>query len=109
MADRGPYAEVARYCAEHRQAVDQVFATLEYFDGVNFAARCHAPAVFSVGLLDRVCPPSTVYAAYNHYAGPKQMVDWDFNDHEGGGADQILRQLTFLAETWKGQGESRVL
>jgi cephalosporin-C deacetylase len=100
LADRGPYTEVARYCAQHRQPVDQVFTTLSYFDAVNFASRCRQPALFSAALADRVCPPSTVYAAYNHYAGPKQIVDWEFNDHEGGGADQVLRQLEFLRRHW---------
>ena len=47
--------------------VEQVFKTLSYFDGVNFAARAHAPALFSVALMDAVCPPATVFAAYNAY------------------------------------------
>lgn len=29
----------------------------------------HGPALFSVGLIDPKCPPSTVYVAFNHYAG----------------------------------------
>ena len=48
-------------------------STLAYFDGVNFAARATAEALFSVGLMDDICPPSTVYAAYNAYAGPKAI------------------------------------
>ncbi|MER3443975.1 MAG: acetylxylan esterase, partial [Meiothermus sp.] len=68
-----PYNEIAAFCRVHRDKVGQVFATLAYFDGVNFAARATAPALFSVGLMDDVCPPSTVYAAYNHYAGPKEI------------------------------------
>ena len=58
--------------------------TLPYFDGVNFAARAKAPALFSVGLMDEVCPPSTVFAAYNHYAGPKEIEVYPFNGHEQG-------------------------
>jgi len=100
VSDRGPYAEVARYCATHRQAVDEVFATLRYFDAMAFAARCRAPALFSVALMDRVCPPSTVYAAYNHYVGDKRMVVWEFNDHEGGGNHQVRHQMTFLRTVW---------
>ncbi|GAB3524714.1 acetylxylan esterase [Phytohabitans suffuscus] len=96
ISDRGPYTEVARWCASHRRPAAEVFATLAYFDGMSFAARCAAPALFSVALMDRVCPPSTVYAAYHHYAGPKEMVVWEFNDHEGGGPHQVRRQLDFL-------------
>ena len=38
---------------------------------MNFAPRARARALFSAGLMDDVCPPSTVFAAYNHYGGPK--------------------------------------
>jgi len=98
VSDRGPYAEVARYCASHRLPVATVFDTLRYFDGMAFAARCQTPALFSVALMDRVCPPSTVYAAYNHYGGDKRMVVWEFNDHEGGGSHQTSHQLAFLRQ-----------
>jgi cephalosporin-C deacetylase len=50
--------------------------------------------------MDNVCPPSTVFAAYNHYLGPKQIRVWPFNVHEGGGAFQIAEQLRILAQTW---------
>ena len=104
IAERGPYTEIARFCAEHRRPVANVFATLSYFDAVNFAARCNVPALFSAALSDHVCPPSTVYAAYNHYAGPKQIVEWEFNDHEGGGSDQTLQQIAFLRGLWEAGG-----
>ena len=67
VCEGNPYDEITRYLSVRRQAVDQVFATLSYFDGVNFAKRATAPAYFSVALLDVTCPPSTVYAAFNHY------------------------------------------
>ena len=100
VSDRGPYAEVARYCASHRLPVTTVLDTLRYFDAVAFAARCQVPALFSVALMDRVCPPSTVYPAYNHYGGDKRMVVWEFNDHEGGGSHQTGHQLAFLRALW---------
>jgi cephalosporin-C deacetylase len=96
-----PYAELVTYCKTHRDHVDRVFTTLSYFDGVNFAARATAPALFSVALMDAVCPPSTVYAAYNHYTGPKQITVWPYNGHEGGAAFQQVEQLRFLADLFK--------
>lgn len=45
-----------------------------YVDTVNFAARCKAEAILSVGFIDRTCPPTSIYAAYNVLAGPKSMV-----------------------------------
>ena len=100
ITDADPYGEIARYCRVHRDRVETVFATLDYFDGVNFAARATAPALFSVGLMDEGCPPSTVFAAYNHYAGPKTMRVWPFNRHEGGESYQTEHKLRFLAERW---------
>lgn len=45
-----------------------------YVDAVNFASRCRAEAIMSVGFIDTVCPPSTCYAAYNCLKGPKQII-----------------------------------
>lgn len=98
MTDREPYHEVVRYLSVHRGASAGVFETLSYFDGVNFARRVSAPSLFSVGLLDPVCPPSTVYAAFNHVdRDDKQMRVYDFNEHEGGQAFQWDEQALFLA------------
>ena len=69
----------------HRGEVDQVFSTLSYLDVVNHAKRVTAPALFSVGLVDDITPASTVFAAFNHYAGPKQIEVYPFNGHDGGG------------------------
>jgi cephalosporin-C deacetylase len=78
--------EISKYLAAHREKIEQVFHTLSYFDGVNFAARAKCPTLFSVGLMDEVCPPSTVYAAYNHWAGEKDIRVYEYSHHEGGGA-----------------------
>jgi cephalosporin-C deacetylase len=96
ITDSPPYGELARYCRTHRHHEERVFATLAYFDGVNFAPRARAPALFSVGLMDLTCPPSTVFAAYNHYAGPADIRVWRYNDHEGGEAFHQAEQLRFL-------------
>jgi cephalosporin-C deacetylase len=93
ITDEDPYAELGRFCAVHRTRVEDVFATLDYFDGLNFAARARTPARFSVGLRDGITPASTVFAAYNHYAGPKDIAVWPFNAHEGGESHQALDQL----------------
>ena len=100
LTDADPYGEIARFCKIHRERVETVFNTLDYFDGVNFAARAGAPALFSAGLMDDICPPSTVFAAYNHYAGPKEMRVYPFNRHEGGESYQNVEKLRFLRERW---------
>jgi len=96
MIDNPPYNEISRYLKTHRDKVDIVFHTLSYFDGMNFAVRSNAPAIFSVGLMDTTCPPSTVFAAFNHYAGEKEIKIYEFNLHEGGESYQDLEKLKFL-------------
>jgi cephalosporin-C deacetylase len=88
-----------RYLKVHRDHEDAAFATLAYFDGAVLARRATAPALFSVALMDETCPPSTVYAAYNAYAGPKEIVSYPYNDHEGGEAFHRSRQVSWLAES----------
>jgi cephalosporin-C deacetylase len=100
LIDTHPYVEIANYLKIHRDKVATVFNTLAYFDGVNFAARAKCPAQFSVGLMDTICPPRTVYAAYNHYAGAKEMCIWEFNNHEGGATYQTVEKVRFLKELW---------
>lgn len=98
LTDRDPYHEVVRYLSVHRGADERVFRTLSYFDGVNFAKRASAPALFSVAQLDPICPPSTVFAARNHWAGGEaEIAEYSFNEHEGGGAHQWVRQAEWLA------------
>ena len=98
LTTRDPYAEVVRYLVTHRNRAEQVFRTLNYFDGVHFSARAKAKALFSVALMDDICPPSTVYAAYNAYAGPKSIESYSFNNHEGGGTLQEQRQVNWLSQ-----------
>ena len=99
ITDASPFAELKTYLISRRGHEEAVFRTLSYFDATNFAARATAPALFSVALCDAVCPPSTVYAAFNHYAGTqKDIAVYPYNGHEGGGPVQQQAQLTFLAD-----------
>ncbi|KQR08385.1 acetylxylan esterase [Cellulomonas sp. Leaf334] len=97
ITDADPYGEIVRYLAVHRGAADQVLRTLSYVDGVHFAARATAPALFATGLRDTVCPPSTVFAAHNAYAADHEIAVYPYNHHEGGEAHHTSRQLTWLA------------
>lgn len=99
LLDQAPYNQIGRMLKNRRDLVDTVYSTLSYFDGMNFAARALAPALFAASLADRVTPPSTVFAAYNHYAGPKDIKVWQFNGHESGGAFQYEAELEFLEKS----------
>jgi cephalosporin-C deacetylase len=97
VAERGPYLEIVNYLKVHRDQVDAAMRTLAYFDAAALSRRATAPALFSVALRDAICPPSTVYAAYNNYAGPKDIREYAYNDHEGGEAFQQEEQLRWAA------------
>jgi cephalosporin-C deacetylase len=100
ITDSHPYQELVQYCHTHRDHIEIVFKTLSYFDGVNLAARARGKALFSVGLMDPICPPSTVFAAYNYYGGPKDIRIYPYNQHEGGGSFQAFEKLKFLKGIW---------
>ncbi len=100
LTDSAPYSEIANYLRVHRHEVETAFETLSYFDGLNFAPRARAKSLFSVGLMDPICPPSTVFAAYNHWAGDKEITVYPYNRHEGGETEQTLEKLRFLARVW---------
>lgn len=103
ITDRVPYGEIANYLKAHRGKVAEVFRTLSYFDGVHFAARGRTPALFSVALADQTCPPSTVFAAFNAYAGDDKRIEvYPFNEHEGGGPFQQAAQLRWLPDRLRG-------
>ena len=97
VTDTKPYAELLGFVRTHREATERAFATLAYFDGMTMAAHSSAAALFSVALMDDVCPPSTVYATYNHYGGPKELAVYPYNMHEGGGLHHDERQVAWLA------------
>lgn len=96
LAVKAPYAELLAFVRTHRADAARALATLDYFDGVNMAARARVPALFSVALMDDVCPPSTVYAAHNSYAGPAELVVYPWNEHEGGGLAQDAATIEWL-------------
>lgn len=102
ITDAYPFKEVANYLATHRDEVDTVLDTLSYFDGVNFARRARVPALFSAALMDPIVPPSTVFAAYNAYPAPKELLLWRYSGHEGGGPDDEAAALRFFAEHLRG-------
>jgi cephalosporin-C deacetylase len=69
-----------------------ILKAAQYVDAVNFASRCKASAVMSVGFIDGVCPPSSCYAAYNSLQGKKQIINEPLMGHA---APQHIRDTFF--------------
>ena len=74
LADSDPYAEVARYLrstatrSSRRSRRSPTSTARSSADGRR-RRRCSRSA-----LMDEICPPSTVYAAYNAYGGPRRSA-----------------------------------
>jgi cephalosporin-C deacetylase len=88
----------------HRDRVSQVERTLSYVDAAILGRTARAPALFGVALMDTVCPPSTVYAAYNWYGGPKEIREYSFNDHESGGEMHEAAMIAWLGNVIRASG-----
>jgi cephalosporin-C deacetylase len=94
-----PYHEIVRFLKTQRGTDEQVFRTLSYFDGQHFAVRANCPTLYSVALMDQTCPPSTVFASYNHWAHPEKSIEvYPWNGHEGGTGEHRSAQLKWLKE-----------
>ncbi len=48
--------------------------TAAYYDAVNFAKRLRIPGIYSWGFNDEVCPPTSIYAAYNSISAPRTLL-----------------------------------
>ena len=59
----------------------KILEASRYMDAVNFASRCRAEAIMSVGFIDAVCPPSSCYAAYNALQGKKRVINEPLMGH----------------------------
>lgn len=97
-----PYTEIVRYLRVHLQQEEAAYNTLSYFDGVNFSRRIQARALFCTALMDTICPPSTVFAAYNAIPhANKDMHVYPYGDHAGGGAAHIATKINYLQSIWQ--------
>lgn len=63
--------------ADHNKAFnvkEDKIKTSKYYDVVNFARHIKVPGYYSWGFNDNVCPPTSMYAAYNVITAPKQLL-----------------------------------
>jgi cephalosporin-C deacetylase len=97
MVDTFPYHEITLYCRIHREKIEQVFSTLSYFDCMNLVTMAKAPALISIGMHDPICPPDTIFAMRNHYAGPVTTEIYEYNTHEGGSVAHQIVQAEWLS------------
>ena len=61
----------------------EIFTRLGYIDVQHLAKRIRGEVLMGTGLMDRVCPPSTQYAAYNKISSKKHAMIYPDFGHEG--------------------------
>ena len=74
-------------------------ATAAYFDVVNFARMVAAPGWYSWGFNDTVCPPTSMYAAYNVISAPRELFlfpqtgHWTFPEQRDMAREWLIGRL----------------
>lgn len=96
LVEVGPYLEIARYLAIHRDRIEQTFEVLDHFDTVGLARAARAPALISLGGRDELVPPETIRDIARAYGGSAQLVEYPYNGHEGGAALHDLTKIGWL-------------
>lgn len=71
-----------RHFAPTIEKIDAIWQKLGYIDLQFLAPRIKAETLWSVGLLDSVCPPSTQFAAYNKITAKKELIIYPIHGHE---------------------------
>ena len=83
--DVDAYAELREYFRRfdplHKRE-EEVFTKLGYIDVQHLCPRIEGEVYMAVGLMDKICPPSTQFAAYNKIQSPKSMAIYPDFGHE---------------------------
>ena len=82
IAAAGPYPEIPMFLKSFPEMYAQTFRTLSYCDCLNLARWIKCKTVISNCLWDDICPPSTIYAVFNHMSCEKVMEVYPFHKHE---------------------------
>ena len=98
---RAAYAELKewfrRFDPLHEREND-VFTALGYIDIQHLASRIRGDVLWTIGLTDEICPPSTQFAAYNKITASKSMRIYPDYGHENmpGRQDTIYQYMLGL-------------
>jgi len=73
----------------------EIFTKLGYIDVQYLAPRIRAKVLMGCGLMDKVCPPSTQFAAYNKITSEKEVLIYPDFGHEAlpGFGDRVFEFL----------------
>ena len=105
----GPFLELAEYFKKYPDREEKAMKTLAYCDVMNLAPWIKCKSVVTVGLWDDICPPSTVFAAYNHMKCRREIRVFPYHKHEGvmAFAEEKVHLIRRFAEESRGRGGKR--
>lgn len=95
------YAELREYFRkfdpQHKRE-SEIFTRLGYIDIQHLASRVQAEVMLGMGLMDKICPPSTQFAAYNKLTAQKSLAIYPDYGHENlpGHNDAIFQYMLKL-------------
>jgi cephalosporin-C deacetylase len=80
------------------QREKELFTKLGYIDVQHLCTRIRGEVLMAVGLMDKICPPSTQFAAYNKIESKKELEIYPDFGHEAlpGHPDRIFQFLSEL-------------
>lgn len=82
----GAYEELKYYFRHfdpRHERETEIFTRLGYVDVQHIAKRIRGEVLMGTGLMDRICPPSTQFAAYNKISAKKRVMIYPDFGHEG--------------------------
>lgn len=75
------YIEFQNVIKKYPEREEEMFKTLSYFDNLNLADKIKSRTIISCAMKDTCCPPSTIFAVYNHIEAEKQMIKMPYYVH----------------------------
>jgi cephalosporin-C deacetylase len=82
----GAYEELKTYFKRYdplHAREREIFTKLGYIDIQHLAPRIRAKVMMACGLMDKICPASSQFAAYNKITSEKELVIYPDFGHEG--------------------------
>lgn len=97
----GAYEELRTYFRKfdpRHEREEEIWTRLGYIDIQFLTPRIRAEVLMGVGLMDKICPPSTQFAAYNKIKSKKSLAIYPDFGHEAlpGFPDQVYNFMAQL-------------
>ena len=76
------YLEFIFLIKAYPERENEMFKVLSYFDNLNLCSWIKARTVVTCAMKDTVCPPSTIFAVFNHIKTQKHMEIMPYYEHD---------------------------